>query len=165
MPSRHFARQYEDRAFIPADPSDVFAYVDDPARLSSHMNTSSWMMGGGRMSTRVDAERGRKIGSRIRMKGNVFGMTLSLDEVITHREPPREKSWETVGTPALLVIGHYRMNVKITPKKNGSTLRASIEYDLPIKHAWLGKLLGGYYAAWCVQQIVKDTRKHFAMPA
>ena len=46
MPARH-----HDRAvFIPAPPEQVFAYVDDHSRFSSHMSESSWMMGRGRMS-------------------------------------------------------------------------------------------------------------------
>lgn len=40
-------RHDEESLLISASPEDVFAYVDDHKRFSSHMNQSSWMMGGG----------------------------------------------------------------------------------------------------------------------
>src|SRR5262249_17973655 len=40
---------HERHAFIQAPVDEVFAYVDEPTRLSSHMRQSSWQMGGGRM--------------------------------------------------------------------------------------------------------------------
>lgn len=73
-------------------------------------------MGGGRMETMVDEGRGQKIGSHIRLSGKAFGISVALDEVVTRYEPPRFKTWETVGTPKLLVIGHYRMGIEITPR-------------------------------------------------
>ena len=45
---------------------EVFTYVDDPTRLSSHMSKSSWMMGGGQMEIELDGGRGHNVGSRIR---------------------------------------------------------------------------------------------------
>ena len=66
----------ENSALINASPEDVFAFVDDYARFSSHMNESSWMMGGGRMSVDLDAARGQAEGSHIRLSGRVFGIRL-----------------------------------------------------------------------------------------
>ncbi len=147
-----------------ASASEVFSFIDDHERLSSHMNKSSWMTGGGRMDTMIDAGNGQKIGSHIRMSGKAFGITIFLDEVITHREPPRLKIWETVGTPKLLVIGHYRMRVVVEPRGDESLIKVSIDYDLPRNNAWLGKLFSGMYAKWCVQRMIKDTRNHLNSP-
>jgi len=41
MASRTLSRHDESTAFVPATPARLFAHVDDHARLSSHMNTSS----------------------------------------------------------------------------------------------------------------------------
>ena len=153
-----YERHYEDSVLIPAGAEKVFAFIDAHTRLSSHMNKSSWMMGGGRMDTSTDAGRGQEIGSHIRMNGKVFWISLFLDEVVTHREPPRVKIWETVGIPKLLVIDHYRMKVEIEQKREGSSLRVSIDYNLPKTNVWLGKLFGRYYAKWCVQEMIKDAR-------
>jgi hypothetical protein len=154
-------RHYEDISSIPTSPKELFAYVDDHTRFSSHMSQSSWMMGGGRMDVAIDAGRGQKVGSHIRMSGKAFGIGLSLDEVVTRYEPPHLKTWETVGNPKLLVIGHYGMGIEIKPQNNGSLLRVSIDYDLPPINRWLGKLFSGAYAKWCVQQMIKGAHDEF----
>src|SRR2546425_438455 len=90
-------------AFVRAPVAEVFAHLDDHERLSSHMSQSSWMMGGGRMQIEFDESHGHRVGSRIRLSGKVFGLELSFEEVVTERNPPHRKSWETIGTPKLLV--------------------------------------------------------------
>lgn len=94
----------------------------------------------------------------------MFGVRLFLDEVVTRRDPPREKTWETTGTPRLLVIGKYRMGFQITPDKPGSRLRVFIDYDLPTGWVtyWLGRLFGGTYAKWCVAEMLSGAARHFS---
>ena len=156
-----YERHYEDSVSIPIEATKLFAFIDNHARLSSHMNKSSWMMGGGKMDTSIDAGHGQTVGSHIRMGGKVFGISIFFDEIVTLREPPRLKTWETVGMPELLVIGNYRMKAEIEAQENGSLLCVSIDYNLPTKNVWLGKLFGGYYAKWCVQQMTKVARDYF----
>jgi hypothetical protein len=122
---------YETSALVQAPMDEVFTYVDDPTRLSSHMSKSSWMMGGGQMEIELDSGRGQNVGSRIRLVGKVFGMRLSVEEVVTERNPPHRKVWQTIGSPRLLVIGHYRMGFEIGSPDNGSLLRVHIDYALP----------------------------------
>jgi hypothetical protein len=157
-------RHRESAVLIDAPPHEVFAFVDDHTRFSSHMSKSSWMMGGGRMSIDVDAAKGQAAGSHIRLSGTVFGIRLSLDEVVTRRRPPTDKVWETVGAPKLLVIGSYTMGVQITPENGASRLRVFIDYDLPTGWSyWLGFLFGGLYAKWCVHQMLEGTSENFRM--
>jgi hypothetical protein len=56
------------------------------------------------------------------------------------------------------------MGFDITPQGGASTLRVFIDYMLPGAGAarLLGTMLGDFYAKWCVDQMVKDTRSHFA---
>ena len=159
-----FSDHFEASAFIAAPPDIVFAYVDDPARLSSHMSQSSWMMAGSRMEIELDTDRGQTVGSRIRLRGKVFGVTLSVDEVVTARVPPYRKAWQTIGSPSLLVIGHYRMGFEIVLKEDGSLLRVYIDYSLPgdAPARWLGWWFGSFYARWCTQRMVRDTAECFA---
>lgn len=161
-PKRGLERHYGDRKPINAAVAEVFAYIDDHARLSSHMNKPSWMMGGGRMNTSVDEGNGQRVGSHIRMHGKVLGIKLFLDEVVTRREPPLLKIWETIGELTLFIIGHYRMGIELEPQASNSILHVFIDYDLPITNAWLGQLFGGIYAKWCVQRMLRDTQAHFA---
>jgi Polyketide cyclase / dehydrase and lipid transport len=157
------SRHFESSRFVPAAPDAVFGYVDDHERLSSHMTRSSWMMGGGRMDVRLDAGRGRRLGSRIRMSGSAFGLRLSLEEVVGEYDPPRHKSWETVGEPRLLIIGRYRMGFDVAPQNGGSKLRVFIDYELPhgTRRGWLIARLASWYAAWCTQRMVNDAVAYF----
>ncbi|MBI4500046.1 MAG: SRPBCC family protein [Gemmatimonadetes bacterium] len=156
-------RHDESTALIAAPTGLVFAHVDDHTRLSSHMSRSSWCMGGGRMETVLDQGRGHGVGSHIRLSGRVFGIALSVDEVVTERTPPSRKVWETVGSPRLFVIGPYRMGFEVTPRGNGSLLQVFIEYALPerLPWRWLGRLFGRYYAQWCTRRMVDDTVASF----
>jgi Polyketide cyclase / dehydrase and lipid transport len=159
------AHHYETSALVQAPMDEVFTYVDDPTRLGSHMSKSSWMMGGSRMQIELDDDRGQRVGSRIRMRGRIFGLRLSLEEVVTEYNFPHRKVWETTGAPKLLVIGHYRMGFEIGSRDIGSLLRVYIDYSVPhgVLTRWLGYLLGPVYARWCTQQMAKDTVKHFAL--
>jgi hypothetical protein len=155
-----FARHYEYATHVAAPPEELFAYLDDQTRLSSHMSQSSWMMAGGRMQIATDDRHGQEVGSHIRLGGKVLGIELSLDEVVTERVPPRRKVWETIGTPKLVVIGRYRMGFNVTAHSDGCLLRVYIDYDLPAGPAarWLAYLLGPLYAKWCVRQMADGAR-------
>ena len=167
MASRAYERHYEEKVRIPAGAGEIFSYADDFSQLSSHMNKSSSMMMGGRMETSLDNARGKSVGSHLRMKGKMMGIELFLEEVVTERDPPHHKAWETIGRPRLLVIDHYRLGFDITEVDNSSELRVFIDYDLPAASSlrWLGLILGKMYAKWCVHQMVNDARTHFVMPS
>lgn len=149
---------------VAADPAALFEHLDDQERLASHMMQSSAMMVGSAMDFTFDQGRGRLLGSRIGMSGKVLGLVLEMNEIVTERDPPRRKLWETEGTPRLLVIGSYRMAFDISPGGLGSRLRVSIEYDLP---AWpwrlLGLIAGRFYARWCVRAMANDAAREFAV--
>lgn len=161
MTTQSKTRTYSESAKILASPSEVFDYIDDHNKFSSHMNKSSLMMGGSKMNTYVDELKGKAVGSHIKMDGNVFGIYVSLDEVVTEHVPPHRKVWKTVGTPKLLIIGQYQMKVEIGSDGPGSRLTVSIDYELPHSFVWLGKLLSGWYAKWCIQQMLHGTQQYF----
>jgi hypothetical protein len=129
------------------------------------MSESSWMMGGGRMRVEVDDQKGQAVGSHIRLAGTALGLHLSVDEIVTRREPPALKVWSTVGSPRLLIIGAYTMGLEISTNGRDSRLRVFIDYDLPdsLFTRWLGVCFGGFYARWCVNHMLADTAKHFAL--
>ena len=155
--------RFESNGLVQAPMDQVFAHIDDHARLSAHMSEPSWRMGGGRMETRIDEGRGQEVGSRIRLSGRVFGVELSVEEIVVERDPPRRKVWETTGAPKLLVVGHFRMGFELSAQGNASMLRVFIEYALPERAParWLGRLFGRYYASWCTRQMVDDAVEHF----
>lgn len=160
---RRFRLHEESVALVNAPVDQAFDYLDDPKALASHMGESSMMMMGSRMSIDVDADGGRRVGSKIRMEGRVMGVPLSLEEVITERQAPSMKVWETIGTPNLLVLANYRMGFDLTRRGDSSLLRVFIDYSLPSRApgSWLGRMLGGVYARWCTKQMAHDAAMHF----
>ncbi len=166
MSDHLFPFHAESSALANAPADRVFAYLDDPKALAAHMGESSMMMMGSRMSIDVDADGGRVIGSKIRMQGRMMGIPLSLEEVITERQIPRRKVWETIGTLKLLVMAHYRMGFELTPSGEATRVRVFIDYSLPTTApgSWLGRLLGGFYARWCTKQMAHDAATQFDSP-
>lgn len=155
---------YESSGFVRGSVNEVFAYIDDHTRLSAHMSKPSWKTGWSQMRTELDEGRGQQLGSHIRLMGRILGIELWVEEIVTDRDPPHRKIWETIGTPKLLVIGHYRMGFELSALGNGAMLRVFIDYVLPEKtpERWLSFLLSRSYARWCTQRMVNDTALHFA---
>lgn len=144
-------------------PDQVFEHLDDQARLGSHMEKPSMMMMGGRMNYDFDEDKGRAVGSVITRGGSFMGLESFVEEVVTVRDPPRLKVWETRGRPRLGITGAYRMGFEITPAGKGSRLRVFIDYDPP--QTTTGRILGGLfapmYARWCVNRMAQDAQRHF----
>lgn len=163
MSDRSYPFHDEYTALVKAPINQVFAHLDDPKAMASHMGESSMMMMGSRMSIDVDPDGGHVVGSKIRMDGRMMGIALSLEEAITERKVPIRKVWETLGSPKLLIIAHYRMGFELTPKGESSQVRVFIDYSLPATApgSWLGRLLGGVYARWCTKQMANDAARHF----
>ena len=115
------------------------------------------------MTLEFDAAKGRAVGALIRLTGRVLGIPLSVEEVVTERNPPQRKVWNTIGRPQLMVIGPYRMGFEITPTSTSSRLRVFIDYALPDGPVsyWLGRLFGNFYARWYTQRMTNDAATHF----
>lgn len=158
---------YQSTALVEATASELFEFVDDHARLSSHMSKPSWMMAGGTMAIESDSEKGKAVGSKLILRGTVLGIGLSVEERVTERWPPYRKVWETVGQPALLIIGPYQMGFQISPAGHQISLSVFINYSLP--SIWwqrpLGLLFAKAYARWCTQRMANDATKRFSNPA
>jgi hypothetical protein len=161
--SPQFRFHREATAGMAASPQEVFAFLDDHRRLTTHMEKPSLMMAGATMKTETDSQRGQAVGSLIRMKGRVLGIALCVEETVSDYQPPFRKTWETLGEPRLLVIGNYRMGFELAARAGKTDLRVWIDYNLPSRIAgrWLGKILGNVYANWCVKSMVRDAAKAF----
>ena len=158
-----FDAHYEGEALIPAPAAAIFKHLDDPRRLSAHMNRRSWMMAGGRMVTAIDQGHGQQVGSHITMAGKVLGIRLHLDEIVVAYVPGQSKAWQTVGSPRLLVLGGYRLGFRLAERELDTALQVFIDYDLPGSF-WgsiLGRLFGCWYARWCVNSMLHDASLAF----
>ena len=141
-----------------AKAEELFAFLDDHARLARHMERPSLMTAYGVFRVETDALHGRAVGSVIRMSGSVLGMEMSVEEVVTEYVPPRSKVWETQSKPRLLVVDGYRMGFTVSPRDGGSLLTVFIDYGLPRDGVarYVGLLFGRSYARWCTQRMVQD---------
>jgi hypothetical protein len=70
------------------------------------------MMLGSRMDFHADAGGTRSVGSRFGFTGTIVGIPLAVEEIVVEREPPRTKSWSTVGERKLWVIEHSPPPIK-----------------------------------------------------
>ncbi|RJF80775.1 SRPBCC family protein [Oleomonas cavernae] len=162
-PARRLRHHLARTVAVTAPPDAVFAHLDDQTRLAEHMQKPSAMMGGGQMTYAFDAGRGQAVGSHIRMGGSAFGVSLSVDEVVTERVPPSRKAWQTAGPVRLLIIGGYAMGFDIVPSGQGCRLTVWINYDLPPGPlGWLALPLAALYGRWCIARMAGDAVSHFA---
>lgn len=154
---------HETNVTVNATPDAAFAYLDDFNNLAAHLAKPSAMTVGSKMSIATDVLEGRDVGSRIHMRGRMLGVRLSLEEVVTERQPPVRKAWKTVDTN-LLVIRQYRLGFELSPAGERAQLRVFIDYELPDRGVgrWLGRVLGKTYARWCTQRMATDAATHFA---
>ena len=160
MDSKQYDRSYEEGVLVPAGVQDVFDYVDDHFKYYSHVIKFARIVGG-RMALQADDGGGRSVGSHIRLSGSVLGAALSLEEVVTRREPPRIKEWETVGVPKFLIVGQYRYRVDIEPQDGGSLLKVSFDFSPPGSAGRVRLFLSRRYARTCAREMARITRDHF----
>jgi hypothetical protein len=160
--ARAFAFHHETRATLRTTVLTAFEHLDDFKKLSAHMEQPSAMMLGSQMEIVMDEGGGRTVGSRVRMSGKVMGIPLSLEEIVTEREPPIRKAWETVDA-RLLVIGQYRLGFELEPLAGACGLRVFIDYDWPagVLARSAAAVFAKSYARWCTRRMIDDATKHF----
>lgn len=145
---------------IDAPPSEVFAYLDDIGNIGMHMSKSSMAMMGGKITTEVISRVRSGRGTTYRLKGSVLGIPIDITETVTEWIENREKTWETVGSPKIIVMSWYRMHLVLTPLKKRTKVFFEIEYGLP--ESFFGKLLGRLlarrYADWCLRRATDDAK-------
>jgi hypothetical protein len=156
-------RSAEATVTIQAPPRTIFDYLDDHRHLGAHMSQSSWMMLGSKMDYAFDAAQARSVGSKFGFRGKILGIAMAVEQQVAVRTPPRLKVWETVGTPNLWVIGHYRMGFEIIPASGACRVRVFIDYALPqaAPSRWLGLIFANSYARWCTGRMAKDAARAF----
>jgi len=158
----HFAAD----AVLRATPEQAFEFLDDFENLGAHMMRSSLMMAGSSMNYRFDAAHGRGRDARVTLRGSMLGLGLEIEEIVVDYAPPRAKTWRTIGTPRMVLISAYRMGFELAPHPTGARLRVFIDYALPARGLahWIGRLLAGPYARWCVRSMVSAARATYADP-
>ena len=149
------------RTEILAPPERVFEYMDDIRNVGWHMSGESAMpMMGSRLELEVVVDR-NGIGATYRWKGSFVGMAIDITETVTKWAQSREKTWQTVGKPKMIVMAGYVMHLLLTPTQKGTSVLFETEYSLP-KTPWgwvIGTLLARWYATWCLKRACEDAKK------
>jgi carbon monoxide dehydrogenase subunit G len=157
-----YAHHTEANVSVSDPPAEVFAFLDDQEALGEHMTKASAMMAGGHMTYEFDEERGRAVGSVIRLRGQMLGLTLRVEEVVTERVPPKRKVLETRGDQHMLVIGAYRLGFELDAAGGATAVSVFIDYDLPAGlFAIFARLPAYFYARWCVIRMADAAVERF----
>lgn len=150
-------------ATIDAPAEQVFAYVDDIRNLARHMSErGSMAMMGSKLILEIVTPEATGIGATYRYSGRVMGLNIDFSETVTHYVPGREKTWQTIGEPRLLIIDNYEMRVRVEQMPDArSKLTITIDYTLPRSVLWraIGTMLAASYARWCLDSMIAGTMK------
>ena len=154
----NYERHYESSGVVAAGPEVVFDLIDDHRTFYAHVLKLARLLGG-RMTLEMDDGGGKAVGSRIRLFGRFLGRSLSLEEVITRRDAPHDKTWQTVGLPNFLVLGEYRFRMHVEPDGRSARLTIAMDYDSPAGAGWLKRRVSDFYARLCAAEMVKSAQR------
>lgn len=141
-------------------PEKVFQCLDDLGVTGMHMTKSSMPMGG-KLNLEFLTPHDTGLGSKYRWTGNVMWMEMDFTVEVTKWLNGKEKTWETIGDPKVIIYSWYRMHLKISEDNNGTKAELSISYEKP--KGWFNKvlcfLLGDWYCRWCLKHMLGDCKK------
>ena len=120
-------------------------------------------MAGSHMTINLDKKQGRAVGSKITLSGNILGLSIHVEEIVTDYDYPYCKAWKTIGSPRLIVIGSYGMGFSLYPRPGGSQLSVFIDYSPPSGciSRLLCRMFGKSYARWCTNRMARDAATYF----
>ena len=96
-----------------ATPEKVFQCIDDLGVTGMHMTKSSMPMMGGKLDLNFLTTNHTGLGSKYQWTGMVVGMTIDFTVEVTKWIKDKEKIWETIGDPKMIIYSWFRMNLEI----------------------------------------------------
>lgn len=146
---------------IKAPVEKVFSLMDDLSKTGMHMSERSVMMMGSKLTLEHLPSPEKGVGAKYRWKGKMMGFRLDFTVEVTKWIENKEKIWQTIGTPRLIILGQYLMRLKTEPQTEGTLASLEIEYTRPpgLFYGLLSLLLARSYANWCVNQMLNDSKK------
>ena len=149
-----------------ATPEKVFQCIDDLGVTGMHMTKSSMPMMGSKLSLNFLTANHTGLGSKYRWTGKVVGMTMDFTVEVTKWVKDKEKIWETIGDPNMIIYSWFRMNLEISTSPNNTQAELSISYEKP--KGWLNRflsfLLADWYCNWCLKHMLVDSKKALDSP-
>ncbi len=158
-------KTFQKTIIINATPQSVFEFMDDVRNSGMHMSKDSKAMMGTHLELQLLSKNFSGPETSYRYIGKVMGMTIDFTVVVTRWIQNMEKIWETIGHPKVIVIGWFRMFLKLTPKNGNTSVELGISYEKP--KSFFGKILcfffGSWYAKWCLKNMLNDAKKNLEM--
>lgn len=125
--------------------------------------SQSFMMMGSKLTLEQLRGPGKGAGATFHWSGKVMEMPIDITETVTKWIANKEKVWETIGFPRMIILGWYRMSLKLTAVSEGTLTSLQIEYTRP--DGWFYKVLSfffaGWYSRWCLNKMLSGAKKEF----
>ena len=120
------------------------------------MSENSMMMMGSKLTLEHLSGPERGVGAIFRWLGKIMGMEIDITERITTWIENREKVWETIGQPKIILLGWYRMILKTSAVKEGTLTSLQIDFTPPSGFFYkiLYFLFSGWYCNWCLNNML-----------
>ena len=140
----------------------VFAYMDNLGNTGMHMMENSAMMMGSKLQLQQLSQNATGLNSKFRWFGKMMGFSMDFTVVVTKWITDQEKIWETVGTAKMIILKWYRMGLVISNEGQNTKAELSIAYTTPdnIFLRFISFFLAPWYANWCLNNMLKDSKKH-----
>ncbi len=147
--------------FINAPSEKVFTFMDNLGNTGMHMMNDSKMMMGSKLELEQISKNPTGLNSKYHWHGKIMGMIMDFTVLATKWVKNKEKTWETIESPKMIILEWYKMSLKIFPEDKGTRAMLSISYTKPknVSGKILGFLLAKWYAKWCVNSMLKDSKK------
>lgn len=145
----------------PFQPEEVFNCLDNLGVTGMHMTQSSMMMMGSKLDLKFLTEHHTGLGTKYQWTGRMMGFKMDFTVEVTRWVPGEEKTWETIGTPQLIIYSWYRMHLLLTQFPGGTSAELSISYERPqgFFYRLLSFLFANWYCRWCLKNMLDDCKK------
>jgi hypothetical protein len=145
-----------------ASPEMVFKTIDDLGVTGMHMTKSSMMMMGSKLHLEFLTQHHIGLGSRYRWTGTMMGLKMDFTVEVIKWIEGKEKVWETIGDPKLIIYSWYRMTLNLLPIENGTKAELSIAYEKPdgFFNRIISFLVADWYCQWCLKKMLVDAGKN-----
>lgn len=144
-----------------AGPEKVFEYFDDLNITGMHMTRPSLALFGSKFHTEFLTQHHTGPGSTYRWSGKMMGMVMDFTVQVTKWIHGKEKIWETIGIPRMIIFSWYRMHLFLNARAGRTIAELSISYEKPDKWYFriLSFLFARIYCVWCLRNMLRDSKK------
>ncbi|MBI1780768.1 MAG: SRPBCC family protein [Sphingobacteriales bacterium] len=150
-----------------AMPEQVFKCIDDLGVSGMHMTKSSMMMMGSKLNLEYLTEKHAGPGTKYRWMGKMMGMPMDFTVEVTKWIAGKEKIWETIDNPKMIIYSWHQMHLITTPMyNNGTEAELSISYEKPkgFFYKILSFLFADWYCNWCLNRMLDDVKLTIELP-